>query len=43
MPGTVTVPRFVGWWKWRWLPVWRTWRQPSRSISLIIARTFTIS
>jgi hypothetical protein len=23
-PATVTVPAFVGWWNWRWLPRWRT-------------------
>ena len=28
-PGTVTTPFFVGWWNWRWLPVWPTWNQPS--------------
>jgi len=28
-PGMVTVPGFVGCWKCRWLPRWRTRDQPS--------------
>ena len=38
-PATVTVPGLLGWRNWRWLPVCRTNRQPSASISLITART----
>jgi len=41
LPATVTVPGFVGWRNWRWLPRWRSNRQPSCSINRMTSRTFT--
>src|SRR5207248_1775427 len=41
LPATVTVPGLVVWRYWRWLPDWRSRRQPSRSRSLMTCRTFT--
>lgn len=35
--GTVTMPGRSGWRKCLWLPDWRTSRQPSASISLMIS------
>jgi len=41
LPGTVTLPGLIGWRYWRWLPRVVTCSQPSASMSLMIARTFT--
>jgi hypothetical protein len=41
LPATVTVPGLVSWRKMRWLPRWRSNRQPSASGTRITSRTFT--
>src|SRR4051794_10095332 len=41
-PATVTLPFFVGWMYWRWLPFWSLRYQPSARRRLIASRTFTL-
>src|SRR5258708_10358379 len=41
-PATVTLPGLYGCLYCRWLPSWFTFRQPSRSITLMISRTFIV-
>lgn len=42
LPDTVTVPRFVGWCNWRWLPRVRSTVQPSPFRILSSSRTFIL-
>jgi len=40
-PDTVTVPGLLRWWNCRWLPLVRTWNQPSASSRAMSPLTFT--